>query len=56
MNNICVKYTETAKKTKGELSPKTQRMQMLIFTFTFTKVRDGKVLHALAHNVGFEYF
>ena len=37
MNNICVKYTENSKRQKGELSRKTQRMQMLIFTFTFTK-------------------
>jgi len=56
MNNICVSIRKKAKNTKGELSPKKQRMQMLIFTFTFTKVRDDKVLHTLTHNVGFEYF
>ena len=50
------KVYEKGKKRKCELSPKKQRMQMLIFTFTFTKVRDEAAIHTLVYNVGFDHF
>ena len=47
---MCKVYRKS-KKRKSELNPKKQRMQMVIFTFTFTEVRDEKALHILAHNI-----